>query len=98
MFSSSCTYQLFQEVDEQFITPVASASHSGGLDAASLNINKFLLETPDNQTQTSRNRSSGSKSGNKKREVIDLDDLPDVDNGTVAKKPLLANVKIEKDD
>ncbi|PWA69063.1 hypothetical protein CTI12_AA302290 [Artemisia annua] len=44
------------EGDEQFKTPDVSDAHTGGLDAASLSINKFLLETPDNQAQSSTSR------------------------------------------
>lgn len=118
------------EGDEQYKTPDVSDAHTGGLDAASLSINKFLLETPDNQSQSSTSRtvasslninkflletpdnqansstsrsvekndgSSGSNLVNKKREIIDLDDLPDEDQAVgSAKKPLLASVKIEK--
>ncbi|PWA64135.1 replication factor-A carboxy-terminal domain protein [Artemisia annua] len=118
--------------DDQFKTPDISSAHTGALDAASLNINKFLLETPDNQAQSSTNRSvassinigkflletpdnqvqtssnnsveksngsSGSKTINKKRDIIDLDELPDeVEAGGSAKKPLLATVKTEEDE
>ena len=74
--------------------------------ASSVNIDKLLLETPDNQVQsTSTNSggknhgSSGSKTVNKKRDIIDVDDLPDEDEaGGSSKKPLLATVKIEKDE
>ena len=119
-----------QEVDDQFKTPDVSDAHTGGMDAASLSINKFLLETPDNQAQSSTSRtvsaslninkflletpdnqtisstsrssekndgSSGSKAVNKKRDIIDVDDLPDEDEAVgSSKKPLLASVKIEK--
>ncbi|PWA54100.1 nucleic acid-binding, OB-fold protein [Artemisia annua] len=74
--------------------------------ASSVNIDKFLLETPDNQVQASANNSvvkndgsSCSKTVNKKRDIIDVDDLPDeVEAGGSAKKPLPATVKIEKDE
>ena len=123
---------MLQDGDDQYKTPDVSYAHSGGLDAASLNINKFLLETPDNQSQSSTSRtfassvnidrflletpdnqiqnparispannngSSGSKTLNKKRDIIDLDDLPDeVEDGGSGKKPLLSTVKTEKDD
>lgn len=118
-----------QEVDDQ-LTPDVSDGHTGlSLDAASLNINKFLLETPDNQAQSSTSRtvaslninkflletpdnqaisstsrssekndgSSGRNAVNKKRDIIDLDDLPDEDEAVgSSKKPLLASVKIEQ--
>ena len=119
---------MMQDGDDQYKTPDVSAAHTAGFDAASLNINKFLLETPDNQVQSSTSRSvassvhidkllletpdnqvesnstnSGGKnhgsSGNKKRDIIDVDDLPDeAESGGSSKKPLLATVKIEKED
>ena len=49
-------------------------------------------------TSEKKDGSSGSKIVNKKREVIDLDDLPDEDAGGIAKKPLLADVKLEKEE
>lgn len=119
-----------QEADDQFKTPDVSDALPGGLDAGSLKINKFLLETPDNQAQSSTSRiltsslninkflletpdnqatsstnrsverndgSSGSKQLNKKRDIIDLDDMPDEDEAVgSSKKPLLSSVKIEK--
>ncbi|PWA73599.1 replication protein A 70 kDa DNA-binding subunit D [Artemisia annua] len=123
---------IYQVGDDQYKTPDVSSAHTGGLDAASLNINKFLLETPDNQAQSSTNRvvassvnidkflletpdnqvqtsannsvgkndgSSGSKTMNKKRDIIDVDELPDeVEAGGSAKKPLLAAIKTEEDE
>ena len=51
---------MIKDGDDQYKTPDVSAAHTAGLDAASLNINKFLLETPDNQVQSSTSRSVSS--------------------------------------
>ena len=91
----------FQDADEVLNTPEINAVNEMSCTPKSdLQVTKFVLDTPPAQAMlsTSASRSgSGSGSVTGKRQVIDLDDYPDVqlivpDN----KKPLL-EVKIEKE-
>ncbi|GKC03848.1 replication protein A 70 kDa DNA-binding subunit B [Tanacetum coccineum] len=82
------------QTDDEFRTPESNALQVASSSASALDVTKFSLDTPLNKDDAS---SSGKVS--RKRDMIDLDDYPDVteDSGS-NNKPSIVDVKVEKEE